>query len=127
MTLQEAKSIARHLGLTFRRVRSGAYRVNFPDGSEATAYYADDLEQAVNTAVEMARSRSVMKPVDETAATRQAPSRLRALSDDELWQLYESHAWRPRGRRLDELDEAILGEIDRRAEMPPREGGGSAW
>jgi hypothetical protein len=75
MTLQEAKSIARHLGLTLRQVRSGAYRVNFPDGSEATAYYADDLEHAVNTAVEMARSRSVIKPVDETAATRQAPSR----------------------------------------------------
>jgi hypothetical protein len=29
MSLQEAKSIARHLGLTLRQVRSGAYRVNF--------------------------------------------------------------------------------------------------
>jgi hypothetical protein len=28
MTLQEAKSIARHLGLTLRKVRSGDYRVN---------------------------------------------------------------------------------------------------
>jgi hypothetical protein len=34
MTLQEAKSIARHLGLTLRQVRSGAYRVNFRDGNE---------------------------------------------------------------------------------------------
>ncbi len=125
MTLQEAKSIARHLGLTLRRVRSGAYRVNFLDGSETTAYYTDNLEDAVNTAVEMARTRDVMQ-VDETTTTRQAPSHLRALCDDELWQLYEAQVWRPRDRRLDELDEAILGEIDRRAELPPQEGGGTA-
>ena len=56
MTLQEAKSIARHLGLTLRKVRSGDYRVNFRDGNEA-AYYTDSLENAVNTAVEMARKR----------------------------------------------------------------------
>jgi len=37
-TLQEAKSIARHLGLTLRQLRSGNYRVNFRDGNETTAY-----------------------------------------------------------------------------------------
>ena len=58
MTLQEAKSIARHLGLTLRKMRSGAYRVNFRDGNEATAYYTDNLEDAVNSAVEMARKRA---------------------------------------------------------------------
>ena len=57
MTLQEAKSIARHLGLTLRKVRSGDYRVNFRDGNETTPYYTDNLEDAVNTAVEMARDR----------------------------------------------------------------------
>jgi hypothetical protein len=57
MTLQEAKSIARHLGLTLRRVRSGDYRVSFRDGNETTAYYTDTLEEAVNTAVEIARKR----------------------------------------------------------------------
>ena len=61
MTLQEAKSIARHLGLTLRKVRSGDYRVNFRDGNEMTAYYTDNLEDAVNTAVEMARTREVMQ------------------------------------------------------------------
>jgi hypothetical protein len=115
MTLQEAKSIARHLGLTLRQVRSSTYRVNFRDGNGATAYYTDSLEDAVNTAVEMARTHDVMQVVDETMAT---PSHLKALSDDELWQLYEAHAWRPRERQLDELDEAILAEIDRRAELP---------
>jgi len=59
MTLQEAKSIARHLGLTLRQVRSGAYRVNFRDGNETTAYYTDNLDDAVNTAIEMARERAL--------------------------------------------------------------------
>ena len=57
MMLREAKSIARHLGLTLRQVRSGAYRVNFRDGNETTAYYTDSLEDAINTAVGMARTR----------------------------------------------------------------------
>jgi len=55
MTLQEAKSIARHLGLTLRKMRSGGYRVNFRDGNETRACYTDNLEDAVNAAVEMAR------------------------------------------------------------------------
>ena len=59
MTLQEAKSIARHLGLTLRKVRSGDYRVNFRDGDETTAHYTDNLEDAINTAVEMARKREL--------------------------------------------------------------------
>ena len=59
MTLQKAKSIARHLGLTLRQVRSSNYRVNFRDGDETTAYYTDNLEDAVVTAVEMARRRAL--------------------------------------------------------------------
>src|SRR5262249_14878375 len=54
MTLPKAKSIARHLGLTLRQLRSGNYRVNFRDGNETTAYYTDNLEDALNNAVEMA-------------------------------------------------------------------------
>ena len=57
--IQEAKSIARHLGLTLRQLRSGNYRVNFRDGNETTAYYTDNLEDAVKTAVEMARKRAL--------------------------------------------------------------------
>jgi hypothetical protein len=57
MTFQEAKSIARHLGLTLRKLRSGDYRVNFRDGNETTAYYTDNLEEAVNTGAEMIRKR----------------------------------------------------------------------
>jgi len=43
----KAKSIARHLGLTLRHLRSGSYRVNFRDGNETTAYYTGNLEDAV--------------------------------------------------------------------------------
>ena len=57
MTLQKAKSIARHLGLTLRQLRSGNYRVNFRDGNETTVYYTDNPEDAIKTAVEMARKR----------------------------------------------------------------------
>ena len=60
MMLQQAKSIARHLGLTLRQVRSGDYRVNFRDGNETTAYYTSYLEDAVITAVEMARKRNTL-------------------------------------------------------------------
>jgi len=59
MTLQKAKSIARHLGLTLRQLRSSNFRVNFRDGDETTAYYTDNLEDAVVTAVEMARRRAL--------------------------------------------------------------------
>jgi len=61
MTRQQAKSIARHLRLTLRMVSSGDYRVNFRDGNETTAYYTDNLEDAVKTAIEMARRRVVTK------------------------------------------------------------------
>ena len=59
VTLQKAKSIARHLGLTLRQLRSGNYRVNFRDGDESTACYTVDLEDAVNAAVAMARWREL--------------------------------------------------------------------
>ena len=69
-TLREAKSIARHLGLTLRQVRSGAYRVNFRDGDETTAYYTASLEDAAKTAVEMARTRDVVQAANERVPGR---------------------------------------------------------
>ena len=59
MTLQKAKSIARHLGLTLHQLRSGNYRVNFRDGTETTAYYKHKLEDAVNAVVAMARKQAL--------------------------------------------------------------------
>src|SRR5262245_34823734 len=57
MTLQKAKSIARRLGITLRELCSGDYRVNFRQGDGSTAYYTNNLEDAVNSAVEMSRKR----------------------------------------------------------------------
>jgi hypothetical protein len=67
MTLGKAKLIARHLGLTLRQVSSGDYRVNFRDGNEATAYYTDSLDDAIKTAVRMARRRSVVSTPTKVA------------------------------------------------------------
>jgi hypothetical protein len=69
MTLQEAKSIVRHLGLTLRKVRSGDYCVRSREGNEPTPYYTDDLEDAVNAAVRMARKASVTSATTTTQAT----------------------------------------------------------
>ena len=66
-TLQEAKSIARHLGLTLRLVRSGDYCVNFRDGNQTTAYYTGNLEDAVDAAVEMARRRDARQGGETTS------------------------------------------------------------
>jgi hypothetical protein len=40
-------------------MRSGDYRVNSRDGTKTTAYYTKSLEDAVNTASEMARKRAL--------------------------------------------------------------------
>jgi hypothetical protein len=40
-------------------VRSGDYRVSSRDGDETVAYYTQNLEDAVNAAVEMARKRAL--------------------------------------------------------------------
>ena len=45
----EARAEARTLGCSLRR-KDGEYRVNFLHGDEATAYYTDDLEDALGTA-----------------------------------------------------------------------------
>jgi hypothetical protein len=67
MTLQKAKSIARHLGLTLRKVCFGDYRVDFRDGNETTAYHTDKLEDAVNAVVAMARKRELQAAADPVA------------------------------------------------------------
>jgi hypothetical protein len=48
-TVAETLAAIRATGATARR-REGEWRVNLPDGSEATAYYTDDADDAVQTA-----------------------------------------------------------------------------
>jgi hypothetical protein len=72
MTLQEAKSIAHHLGCILRKVRSGDYCVKFPAGNDTTAYYTDNLEDAVNVAVAVVRKREMR--IASTELGRNLPS-----------------------------------------------------
>jgi hypothetical protein len=50
-----ARETLRAAGLTLRKVE-GEYRVNFIGGDEDTAYYTDDLTDAVSTGLHMART-----------------------------------------------------------------------
>lgn len=55
-TVEEVRRAVRALGLTFRR-DDGEHRINFVGGDEATAYYTDDLEDALWTAFRMVENR----------------------------------------------------------------------
>lgn len=49
MTYTEAQAELHRLGITLRK-RDGEYRINYIDGHERTAYYTDDLGDAIGTA-----------------------------------------------------------------------------
>lgn len=56
MTIKEAIAKMQANGMVIR-CEDGEYRVNFKHGFEATAYYTNDLEDAVATGVDMAQRR----------------------------------------------------------------------
>ena len=112
MTLQEAKSIARHLGLTLRKVRSGDYRLNFPDADDSTAYYTDNLEDAINAAVEMAQKRA--------SALRTG---VRRTSHDHIRETLFTLWWKVRPYLLPALGLALLPQsLQRQLHCRSREG-----
>jgi len=53
MTMKAAKAGLAVMGMTIRK-RESEYRVNFKGGAEATAYYTDDLGDALGTGLLMA-------------------------------------------------------------------------
>lgn len=55
-TLARAKAVLRAVGVTINK-RHGEYRVNLLGGREATAYYTDDIQDAVETGLRMADQR----------------------------------------------------------------------
>ncbi len=57
LTIADARKICLVLGLTLRH-DNGEYRVNFKGGIEATAYYTNDLADAVDTARKMAEEKA---------------------------------------------------------------------
>lgn len=52
MTLATAKQFLSTMGMKITK-SNDEYRVNFKNGNEATAYYTDDLDDAVNTGIAM--------------------------------------------------------------------------
>lgn len=53
MTFQQVKDSLRAVDMVVRRTPDGEYRVNFPMGSERTAYYTNDAQDAINTGIMM--------------------------------------------------------------------------
>jgi len=58
MTVKEAIEILKEHSLVIKKTDYGDFRVNFKGGKEATAYYTNDLMDAVNTGVSMSRAAS---------------------------------------------------------------------
>jgi hypothetical protein len=54
LTIKSAKALLRPLNMTLiRDAEADEYRVNHAGGSEATAYYTNDLKDAFKTAIVM--------------------------------------------------------------------------
>ena len=61
LTMARARDQLRPLGLSITRPIGRDIRVNFTRGVEATAYYTNDLQDAVNTGRDMAERRAANK------------------------------------------------------------------
>lgn len=55
-TVKGAIATIRSMGLTCARTPFGEFRVNFPNGSDETAYYTCDAVDAIDTARIMSRT-----------------------------------------------------------------------
>lgn len=54
MTQKEARQRLRDFGMVLRKTDGGDFRVNFRNGAESSAYYTDNLKDAVDTGQNMA-------------------------------------------------------------------------
>ena len=52
-TIKAAKAALKPHGISLNK-KDGEYRVNFVGGREETAYYTNDIDDAVNTGIDMA-------------------------------------------------------------------------
>ena len=83
LTFADAKKTLRPLGLTLTKdtigsgpTGSGEFRVNFRDGKEGTAYYTNDLDDAVATGKVMAfryRGAQVVAARHQSRMRRRSP------------------------------------------------------
>lgn len=58
MTVKQTIAACRSMGMSCR-YSDGEYRVNYPKGAESTAYYTDDASDAIGTARQMSKSRTM--------------------------------------------------------------------
>jgi hypothetical protein len=57
LTIAIVKTRLAALGITMRKTADGEYKVNYRNSSEASAYYASDLADALSTGEHMANSK----------------------------------------------------------------------
>ena len=62
LTLRRAQSILRKLRIVLNSTPSGEFRVNFITGSEATAYYTSDLDDALETGIASIQHLAIILP-----------------------------------------------------------------
>jgi hypothetical protein len=65
ITIKQVQKILQPYNIVMT-VRDGEYRVNFKGGKEATAYFTNDLKDALNTGIAMAKSKGVKVSAKET-------------------------------------------------------------
>jgi hypothetical protein len=53
LTLAQARAALAQLGLVLKKTEWGDYRINWPKAREETAYYTDELDDAVATGKRM--------------------------------------------------------------------------
>jgi hypothetical protein len=87
MTFREVHAALASIGITIRRTAPGTheYRVNYKvGGTEGTAYYASDLDDALNTGRAMAlHGRSVNNPTYKKYAGREGSAEFRRMTLEE--------------------------------------------
>jgi hypothetical protein len=81
MTIQQAKQELSKLGISLVKTEYGEFRVNFKGGSEATAYYTDDLGDAIETAKSMREKQPQSGRLASSANRFSASQALDRISD----------------------------------------------
>jgi hypothetical protein len=115
MTIRDAKLELAKLGMVLSKTEYGEFRVNFKGGSEATAYYTNDLEDAIGTGRLMGQQRQVQGSRSESKMDRFAASQtLDRISDhiESLRQEMPREASNLRGMalRLDRIANTLEAE-----------------
>jgi len=90
MTLKQAKAQLASIGVTVNKTVHGEYRVSVVGGTEASAYYATDLDEAVATGIAMAKR----NPTYKKYGGKRGAGEFRPMTVEEAKLLnYGDHIW----------------------------------